>query len=265
MALEWFLGDKGMSSNALGASVSSSYRINAGDVDDLRAAIAAKFPVTRVRRARRVYDRHEPADGPDIQNLEFASDPDLGSFMILGYASSSAEHAHIAVHLGSQYPAEVHVGSTSLTQGGGPDGNDPEMQKLLERIEQILTGGRRRMPRWAAVRLTKVGTIVALAVLLAGVAWSTWPNVALLIVSALAVTAFGWQALARLAAWGEEGATGDPASRRHGRVRVDPTNWARVRTDRASRHRDAWVAAVSVAGTLLAAVIPVYLGVLGNR
>lgn len=263
MALEWFLGEKGMNGNGLGRWANSSYRINAGDVDDLRTAIAERFPVTRVRRGRWSASLHEIADGPDLGNLESASDPDLTSLFILGYPSPEAERASIAVRLGSRFPAEVYIGTTPFTYG--PDAPDAEMSSLLDRVEQILTGGRRRMPRWAGVRLAKAGTVVALAVVLVGVAWSTWPNVALLIVSALAVTAFGWQALARLSTWGEKGAPGDPASQARGRVRVDPTNWSRVRTDRASRHRDWWVAIVSAVATLVAAVIPVYIGLRNGR
>jgi len=252
---DWLFGPKFVDGGAAGRVLGSSYTVSISAVLAIGDELKRVYPTVRFFRGiAPVSGQSNPVEVP-VDPTEL-SDPDLGALFIHAYAEKDpgpAAKPNMSIRVGGMVATRVEQVVPAPAEGAAAD-----LGELRERVEELLTQGRRRLPAWRAWQLARLGgrlTLVALLAVLVNGLLVEQRDPLLFAVALLAFLAFAWQVAGRLDAL---------VMRRHmqfvtqkvGRVRIDATDYTGLRNKRANRHRDFWVAAIAfcsgVALTVLA-------------
>lgn len=249
MALDWIFGKPSVRQSEY-LQFGSSYVISISDVQDIVDAIRALHLEVSIVRAQMVVGQFEAT--PHRIDLSRASDVDLGAVIISSLEAPPAvvDRCRVEVRLGSRQPAQCRI-------TGEPGTSSTTIDPLFTRIEQIVTGGRRRVPprKWAQLAKVAVATLLFAAWLT--FSWSMWPNIAASLIAAAATISFGWQLQPRSADWWARLRKGGGGYGGH--IAIDATPREQIRINRGERRANWKVATASSVATLIITVVGIWL------
>jgi hypothetical protein len=248
MALNWLMGRPVVREGWGGAlSFGSSFTITISDVqeivDRLKLEGASEVKIWKLHRGMQFAPWMEPTQYEVELNPNSVADNLAAIGIVASWPPSESSMMSATIYLGSRVPANVMISELNT--------NAAAAERVAERIAEVITASRRRIPSWKWIQIARVvgGALLAVLGLWAAVTLRSTPAVALVAVAAVA--AFGLEVSPRLMKL----ADGKPAGAAKGVVSVDATLLEKVRTDRRQRHTNWRVSSVSVAATLVAAVL----------